>query len=195
MKTEFQKCLDGERFVGNDPEIVAMTLKTKHLLAKLRSTPYEDNEAKQTIYREMFGSIGQHVYIDLDFRCEYGKNIFLGNFVIINMNCTFLDNNKITIGNNVLIAPDVKIYTATHPTFPQERIHNHPKPGEQYFEMTAHPVTIEDNVWICGGSIIVPGVTIGKNSVIGAGSVVTKAIPTNCLAAGNPCTLIRYFDR
>ena len=86
-----------------------MTVRNKRLLHQLRETDYADNEAKQRIYRQMFGSIGKDVYIDIDFRCEYGKNIYFGNKVIVNMNCTFLDNNNIIIGNNVMIAPDVKI--------------------------------------------------------------------------------------
>lgn len=106
--------MDEEPFDGSSPEITEMTVRNKRLLHQLRETDYADNEAKQRIYRQMFGSIGKDVYIDIDFRCEYGKNIYFGNKVIVNMNCTFLDNNNIIIGNNVMIAPDVKIYTATH---------------------------------------------------------------------------------
>ena len=101
--------MDEEPFDGSSPEITEMTVRNKRLLHQLRETDYADNEAKQRIYRQMFGSIGKDVYIDIDFRCEYGKNIYFGNKVIVNMNCTFLDNNNIIIGNNVMIAPDVKI--------------------------------------------------------------------------------------
>lgn len=100
--------MDEEPFDGSSPEITEMTVRNKRLLHQLRETDYADNEAKQRIYRQMFGSIGKDVYIDIDFRCEYGKNIYFGNKVIVNMNCTFLDNNNIIIGNNVMIAPDVK---------------------------------------------------------------------------------------
>ncbi|MEO4720300.1 maltose acetyltransferase domain-containing protein, partial [Phocaeicola vulgatus] len=94
MKTEYQKCMDEEPFDGSSPEITEMTVRNKRLLHQLRETDYADNEAKQRIYRQMFGSIGKDVYIDIDFRCEYGKNIYFGNKVIVNMNCTFLDNNN-----------------------------------------------------------------------------------------------------
>lgn len=95
--------MDEEPFDGSSPEITEMTVRNKRLLHQLRETDYADNEAKQRIYRQMFGSIGKDVYIDIDFRCEYGKNIYFGNKVIVNMNCTFLDNNNIIIGNNVII--------------------------------------------------------------------------------------------
>ena len=114
--------MDEEPFDGSSPEITEMTVRNKRLLHQLRETDYADNEAKQRIYRQMFGSIGKDVYIDIDFRCEYGKNIYFGNKVIVNMNCTFLDNNNIIIGNNVMIAPDVKIYTATHSVHLAERM-------------------------------------------------------------------------
>lgn len=105
MKTEYEKCMAGESFDGSSPEITEMAVRNKRLLQQLRNTDYADNEEKQRIYREMFGSIGEDVYIDIDFRCEYGRNIHFGNKVIVNMNCTFLDNNRINIGNNVMIAP------------------------------------------------------------------------------------------
>lgn len=112
--TEYEKCMSGVLFDGSSLEITEMAVRNKRLLQQLRNTDYADNEEKQRIYREMFGSIGKDVYIDIDFRCEYGRNIHFGNKVIVNMNCTFLDNNRINIGDNVMIAPDVKIFTATH---------------------------------------------------------------------------------
>jgi maltose O-acetyltransferase len=113
--------------------------------------------------------------------------------VIININCTFVDCNKIEIGNNVLIASNVQIYTATHPVETYERLVENWKETDEipYFRTYALPVKIGDNVWIGGGVIILPGVTIGKNSVIGAGSVVTRSIPENSVAFGNPCKVIR----
>ena len=157
--------MDEEPFDGSSPEITEMTVRNKRLLHQLRETDYADNEAKQRIYRQMFGSIGKDVYIDIDFRCEYGKNIYFGNKVIVNMNCTFLDNNNIIIGNNVMIAPDVKIYTATHSVHLAERMPERTCPGASICDTIARPVLIEDGVWIGGGSTILPGVTIGKNSV------------------------------
>ena len=123
MKTEYEKCLAGEPFIGSkDPKIVETILRTRRLLAQFNATDYADTERKQTLLREMFGSMGRGVHVDIDFHCEYGKHIFIGDKVIINMNCTFVDNNRIDIGSNVLIAPNVQIYTATHSTKVNERM-------------------------------------------------------------------------
>ena len=140
-----------------------------------QATDYADTERKQALLREMFGSMGKGVHVDIDFHCEYGKHIFIGDKVIINMNCTFVDNNRIDIGSNVLIASNVQIYTATHSTKVSERMVEDWAEGEEICRTYALPVRIEDGVWIGGGAILLPGVTIGKNSVIGAGSVVTRA--------------------
>ena len=194
MKTEYQKCMAGEPFDGKDPELAAITLRTKRLLVKLNDTDYADTKQKENILREMFGHLGKGVHVDIDFRCEYGKNIFVGDRVIINMNCTFVDNNRIEIGNDVLIASNVQIYTATHSTNARERTMHHWDERKDTCITIAHPVTIEDNVWIGGGAILLPGVTIGRNSVIGAGSIVTRSIPQNCVAVGNPCRVIRELE-
>lgn len=194
MKTEFEKCMSGEPFDGSSPEITEMTRRNKRLLRQLRETDYADNDAKQRIYQQMFGSIGKDVYIDINFRCEYGRNIHFGNKVIVNMNCTFLDNNSIFIGNNVMIAPDVKIYTATHSVYLSERMPERADSNASICDTIAHAVTIEDGAWIGGGSVILPGVTVGKNSVIGAGSVIVKDIPANSIAVGNPCHVIKNIE-
>ena len=132
--------------------------------------------------------------MDIDFHCEYGKHIFIGDKVIINMNCTFVDNNRIDIGSNVLIAPNVQIYTATPSTKVNERMVQDWSEGEEICRTYALPVRVEDGVWIGGGSVLLPGVTIGRNSVIGAGSVVSGNIPENTIAAGNPCKIIRKIE-
>ncbi len=196
MKTEFEKCLAGEIFDGRDKVMAEMTLKAKRLLAQLNATDFADTERKERLQRELLGHIGKHVYIDMDFHCEYGKNIFIGDKVIINMNCTFVDNNKIEIGNNVLIASNVQIYTATHPTSVKDRMvcDWDENSSKAYCNTYALPVKIEDNVWLGGGVIVLPGVTIGKNSVIGAGSVVTRSVPPDCVAVGNPCRVIKKLD-
>ncbi len=193
MKTELQKCMDGELFDGGDKELVKITVRNKRLLAEYNATDFADKEKKNRILREMLGSMGENIHIDIDFHCEYGRNIHLGSNVIINMNCTFVDNNRIEVGNNVLIASNVQIYTATHPTKASERIVQNwnENSGEGYCRVYALPVKIEDNVWIGGGAILLPGVTVGKNSVIGAGSVVVRSIPANSVAVGNPCRVIK----
>lgn len=114
----------GEPFDGTDAELAAMTLRTKRLLARFNATDYADTGEREAILRELFGSMGDSVHVDIDFHCEYGRNIFIGDRVIINMNCTFVDNNRIDIGNGVLIASNVQIYTATHPTKAVERMVN-----------------------------------------------------------------------
>lgn len=193
MKTEYQKCMDGEPFDGADPELVAITANAKRLLARLNAADYSDTATRGEILGKLFGAVGEKVHVDMDFHCEYGRNIFVGNRVIINMNCTFVDNNVIRIGNDVLIASNVQIYTATHSTSPSERMR--PPDSEGGICNTyALPVTIEDNVWIGGGAILLPNVVIGKNSVVGAGSVVTRSIPPNCVAVGNPCRVIKRLD-
>ncbi|MGI6073356.1 MAG: sugar O-acetyltransferase [Fermentimonas sp.] len=194
MKTELQKCLDGEPFMGGDPELLGMAVNAKRLIKELNDIDYADFESKRAIHKKLFGSVGYDVFIDIDFHCEYGKHIHIGNKVIINMNCTFVDNNLIEIGNNVLIASNVQIYTATHSTIASERVNIGSKQGEEFCRTYALPIKIEDHVWIGGGAIILPGVTIGKGSVIGAGSVVTRSIPANCVAVGNPCRVIKHID-
>ena len=123
-----------------------------------------------------------------------GSIFFIGDRVIINMNCTFVDNNRIDIGSDVLIAPNVQIYTATHSINVDERMVRDWSEGEEICRTYALPVRIEDGVWIGGGTVILPGVTVGRNSVVGAGSVVTRDIPADCVAVGNPCRVIKRID-
>lgn len=192
--TELEKCLAGEPFDGSDEILVNMTLRTKRLLKLLNDVDYSDSTLKHDLHKQLFGRIGNDVHIDIDFHCEYGKHIIIGNNVIINMNCTLVDNNIIEIGNNVLIASNVQIYTATHSTKVKERSIRDSSSGKNICVTIARPVKICDGAWIGGGAIILPGVTIGENTVIGAGSVVTRSIPDNCVAVGNPCRVIKHID-
>lgn len=194
--SELSKCLQGKQFNCIDDELVSIITKARRLTKQYNQTKIEDTIQKDNILSELFAKIGNNVKIDVPFYCDYGQHISIGNNVIININCTFVDCNKITIGNNVLIASNVQIYTSTHPVNISDRLldnwsYNNP---HAFFNTYALPVTIEDNVWIGGGVIILPGVTIGKNSVIGAGSVVNKSIPPNSLAVGNPCKVIRKIN-
>lgn len=193
MKTEIQKCLDREIFNTSDTEIQKIIQRARVLTKDYNSLVSTDSRRKEELLADLFGSIGQNVNIDTPFYCDYGIHISIGHNVIININCTFIDCNKIEIGNNVLIASNVQIYTATHPVKTYERLIENWKETDEipFFQTYALPVKIEDNVWIGGGVIILPGVTIGKNSVIGAGSVVTSSIPENSVAFGNPCKVIR----
>lgn len=193
MKTEIQKCLDGEAFNTSDKEIQSPIYKARKLTKDYNQTASTDSEDRHGILSELFGHLGANVNIDTPFYCDYGKHISIGDNVIININCTFVDCNKIEIGSNVLIASNVQIYTATHSPDVNERLVAGWNGNAEipYFRTYALPVKIKDNVWIGGGAIILPGVTIGKNSVIGAGSLVNKSIPENCIAVGNPCRVIR----
>jgi maltose O-acetyltransferase len=193
MKTEIQKCLDGEIFNTSDPEIQNIIHRARALSKDYNSLVSTDILRKQELLTDLLGSTGRNVNIDTPFYCDYGRHISIGNNVIININCTFVDCNRIEIGNNVMIASNVQIYTATHRVETYERLVEDWKETDEvpYFRTYALPVKIEDNVWIGGGVIILPGVTIGKNSVIGAGSVVTRSIPENSVAFGNPCKVIR----
>lgn len=170
------------------------TLSEK-LTKEYNSLPYEATIRKREILEELFGSIGKNATVGTNFYCDTGKNIFIGDDVIVGPNSTFIDNEKIIIGSTVMLAPNVQIYTSYHPILPEDRyIKNRDESNPTYFKTCADPVEIKDGAWIGGGVIILAGVTIGKNSIIGAGSVVTKNIPDNCVAVGNPCKPIKYFD-
>ncbi|MDR1416090.1 MAG: sugar O-acetyltransferase [Prevotellaceae bacterium] len=196
MKTELEKCMNGEWYDCHAQVFVAFKAKTRELLSQYNALPYTDKAARYSLLKEMFGSVGTNVSVGNPFICDYGHNIHIGDNVSVNMNCTFIDCNKITIGNRVLIASNVQIYTAAHPVNLSERLTPEwTVDSEEYFCRTfALPVTIEDDCWIGGGVIIVPGVTIGRGAVVGAGSVVTKDIPKNSLAVGNPCRVIRKLN-
>ncbi len=178
-----------------DSDTLKQIARTRELTREYYFSDYEDTEKRAAILHELFGGMGENVAIDTPFYCDYGKNIFLGNDVIINMNCTFVDNKTIRIGDRVLIASNVQIYTSSHPVLPMERlVPDWRERQTTFFRTYARPIEIENNVWIGGGCILLPGATIGENSVIGAGSVITRPIPPNCVAVGNPCRVIRYFD-
>ena len=140
------------------------------------------NESVPFLLKKILGKTGENIWIEAPFHCDYGWNIEVGENFFANYNLTILDVAKVTIGKNVQIAPNVSIYTAGHPIHPDTR-----NTGYEY----GIPITIGDNVWIGGNVVILPGVKIGDNVVIGAGSVVTKDIPDNVIAMGNPCKIVR----
>lgn len=176
-------------------EHLNLRIQSERLTKEYNSLSYEYSERKREILEELFGSIGKNATVGANFYCDSGKNIFIGNDVIVGPNSTFIDNEKIIIGSTVMLAPNVQIYTSYHPILPEDRyINNRDKNDPVYFNTCADPVEIKDGAWIGGGVIILAGVTIGKNSIIGAGSVVTKDIPDNCIAVGNPCKPVKFFD-
>lgn len=194
--TELEKCMAGEIYDCHNEAFLYLKEETRRLLREYNSLRYEQKEEKQDILNRLFHQIGTNVSVAQPFLCDYGTNISLGSNVSINMNCTFVDCNKIEIGDNVLIASNVQLYTATHPVELSERLTpNWNMETGQYFCRTyALPIKIGSGCWLGGGVIVLPGVTIGAGSVIGTGSVVTKDIPENSLAVGNPCRVIRKIN-
>lgn len=187
--TEREKMLAGEIYNCGDEALINRWHEAKRLQRRYAEIDSQDRAQLNEVLDQLIGSRGENVWIAAPFFVDYGENIHMGNNVEINTNCVFLDCNRITIGNNCGLGPGVHIYAVTHPVIPSERLSN---TGVFWNSMTA-PVTLGNNVWIGGGSIILPGVTIGDNTTIGAGSVVTKSIPSNVLAAGNPCRVIKQL--
>ena len=184
FKTEYEKMLAGELYDAGDPQLMEMRVKAKTWMRQYNQTAF-DKPLREKMLKELFGKLGKNADIQAPFFCDYGCHIEAGDNFFANFNCVFLDCNYIKIGNNVFLGPNVQIYAATHPVVASERIK-----GPEL----AVPVTIGNNVWIGGGSIICPGVSIGENTTIGAGSVVTKDIPANVVAAGNPCRVLRVVN-
>ena len=185
--TEKMKMLAGQFYRTADPELMRERARARRLTREYAQTEMEEQGRRAELLRALFGSLGENVWIEPPFYCDYGSQIFLGDGVFINIGCVILDGARVQLGQNVLLAPGVHIYTASHPVDAALRV---PSGGGTPPGM-ALPVSIGDNVWVGGGSIICPGVTIGENTTIGAGSVVTKDVPSNVLAAGNPCRVIR----
>lgn len=190
--TEREKMLAGQLYDCGDAELLAQWHKAKDLVRQYNALDSQDLPGKDAILTALLGGRGKNLWITPPFYADYGNNIFFGDNCEVNMNCTFLDDNRIVIGNNALIAPNVQIYTAFHPTNAADRFGPPQPDGSFAFCKTrTAPVIIGNNVWIGGGAILLPGVTIGDNVVIGAGSVVTKDIPANSIAYGNPCRVMR----
>lgn len=190
--TEREKMLAGELYDCGDAELLAQWHLAKDLMREYNCTRSDDLSAKERILDQLLGGHGRSVWITPPFYVDYGCNIFLGDHCEINMNCTFQDDNRIVIGDRALIAPNVQIYTAFHPTSARERFGPVREDGTFSFCKTrTAPVVIGNDVWIGGGAILLPGVTIGNNVVIGAGSVVTRSLPDNVIAFGSPCRVVR----
>lgn len=167
----------------NKSENLYNQLRTcKDICYKYNNLLPSDDTAKDSVLRELLGKVGKNLIVTQPFYCDFGYNIEIGDNFYTNYNCIILDGAKVTIGNNVFIAPNCCISTANHPLDAEQR-----NKGIEY----ATPITIKDSVWIGASVTILSGVTIGENSVIGAGSVVTKDIPDGVIAVGNPCKVLR----
>lgn len=173
--------LAGELYDPLDAQLSRERQHCRDLCQQLNATHEDEKEERQRLLAELFGH-ETDAWIQPPFFCDYGTNITLGSRVFFNFNCVVLDVGRVTIGSHVLFGPSVQIYTATHPLIAAER-----RKGVE----SARPITIGSDVWVGGGAILCPGVTIGDRSVIGAGSVVTRDIPADVVAAGNPCRVIR----
>ena len=182
--TEREKMLAGELYDPFDPELVAARERARDLCQDLNATRESQPVERRRILSDLFGAGGDSVWMQPPFFCDYGSNIELGTRVFFNFNCIVLDVCHIRIGDYTLIGPAVQIYTPMHPLDARER-------REKEF---GKPVEIGADVWIGGGAIILPGVSIGSRAVIGAGSVVTRDVPEGVFAAGNPCRVIRALD-
>jgi len=176
------KMLAGQLYVADDPELYAAHLRAQDILAKFNATSAGAGDERRMLLTDLFGRFGDGAVLKPTLRCDYGFNISIGDRTFINFDCVLLDCNRITIGDEVQFAPGVHIYTATHPIDAKQR-----RSGVEY----ALPVTIGDGAWLGGGTIVCPGITIGENTVVGAGSVVTRDLPANVVAAGNPCRVMR----
>ncbi len=191
--TEREKLLAGEFYNSRDPELLEMYHQAKALLQEWGAISSRESEKKFRILQELFGGIGNGVWIEGPFYCDYGKHITIGKNTFVNVNAVFLDCNKIAIGKNGLIGPNVQVYTVTHPIKAGERIIFSDKADEATYKTQAFPVVIGDNFWIGGNSVIMPGVTIGNNVTVAANSLVTKDLPDNALALGSPAKILRYL--
>jgi maltose O-acetyltransferase len=181
VKTELQKMLAGEPYDPMDPVLVAARSRARELCHALNTTREAQREERRRILVELFRAGGDSVWMQPPFYCDYGSNIELGERVFFNFNCVILDVCGVRVGRFTLFGPAVQIYAATHPMDAQLRRR----------EESGKPMEIGADVWVGGGAIILPGVRIGSQAVIGAGSVVTHDIPERVFAAGNPCRVIR----
>lgn len=183
--TELEKLLNNQWYNTDSEDIRAACVHVKNLFLEYNQLPTSEPEKREAILRKAFGAVGKKPWIESPFQCDIGYTTKLGDYVYMNHNCVFLDAGGITIGNHVLIGPNVGIYTPEHAFDPVLRA--------QGYEHSK-PVTICDNVWIGGSVVILGGVTIGENSIIGAGGVVTHDIPPNVIAVGNPCRVLREIS-
>jgi maltose O-acetyltransferase len=186
MKTEKKKMLAGELYNALDEQLSEERLMARLLIKALNDTREDQPGERNRILKELLPNAGEGLWLQPPFYCDYGYNITLGKNVFFNFNCVILDVAQVIIGSRTLFGPNVQIYTATHPINYKERAS-----GLEF----ARPITIGEDVWVGGSAVICPGVKIGDRSVIGAGSVVTRDIPDDVFAAGNPCRVIRSIEQ
>jgi maltose O-acetyltransferase len=182
MKSEKEKMISGELYDPNDKQLVEERIRTRLLIQEYNNSREDEPEQRASVLKQLVPVAGNGLTIQPPFYCDYGTNMVVGERVFFNFDCTVLDVMQVKIGDRTMFGPNVQIYTATHPINWKER-----GSGLEY----AKPVVIGEDVWVGGSAVICPGVTIGDRTIIGAGSVVTKDIPSDVFAAGNPCRVIR----
>ncbi|MCE4066191.1 sugar O-acetyltransferase [Chryseobacterium gleum] len=181
--TEKEKCAAGLLYNANyDEELIQERIACKDLCQEYNALKNSDTEKRYQLLKRIIGSIPENICIEPNFWCDYGYNIKAGKNFYANHNLVILDCARVEFGDNVFIGPNCSFYTAGHPLDAQQR-----NEGLEY----AHPIKVGDNVWLGGNVVVLPGISIGNNSVIGAGSVVTKNIPANVVAVGNPCRVVK----
>ena len=184
MRTDRQKMLAGELYDPLDPELATARERARSLCAALNASKVSERDDRRRILGELFGTGGDTVWMQPPFHCDYGSNIHLGTRVFFNFNCTVLDVCEVLIGDYTLFGPGVQILTPLHPL----------DAGLRRTREYGKPIAVGADVWVGGGALILAGVHIGARSIIGAGSVVTRDIPEDVLAAGNPCRVIKELD-
>ena len=182
--TDWEKMQAGEIYDDFAEDLFNRRVAAKKLFREYNRLGDDEVDARNDIMRRLFKSVGRNVWIEPDFRCEFGKNITIGDDVYINFGCVILDCGQIRIGNNTLIGPNVGLFSGNHTTDAEERAAG---------GLIPRPITIGNRVWLCGNVTVTPGVSIGDDTIIGAGSVVTRDIPSGVIAAGNPCRVIRQI--
>ena len=189
MPSERDRMLAGEPYDSRDPELLAIAHEARALLARYNAIPSTDGAARSALLARLLGAVGPGVWIEPPFFCDYGPQISIGANSFLNVNCVLLDAAEIRIGKNVLLGPGVQLLTASHPLRARDRLVPGwvPESGRSPYRTQAAPISIGNNVWIGAGTLVMPGVTIGDNVTIGAGSIVTKDVPPNVLAFGQPC--------
>lgn len=183
--TELEKMRNGDYYFMEDEEIVAIHKRASTICQQFNALPVTEDEKRDQLLRQLFGSAGKNLSIKPGFNCDLGYNIHVGDDFLTNYNVTILDMAPVTIGNNTWLGPNVGLYAVAHPM---------DAAGRKERLGIAKPITIGNNVWIGGSAVVLMGVTIGDNVVIGAGSVVTHDIPANSVAVGNPARVIRMID-
>ncbi|WP_374727469.1 sugar O-acetyltransferase [Haloactinomyces albus] len=174
--------LAGEFYIADDPELAADALHAAELSEKFNTSPAADPQTRRAALAELLGELGEGTEVRPPLRVDYGYRISIGPRTFVNFGAVLLDVGRIDIGADVQIGPHVQLLTPTHPIDPEQR--------RAKWE-AARPITIGDNVWLSGGAIVCPGVTIGENTVVGAGAVVTRDLPANVVAVGNPARVVR----